>query len=237
MLVEVNGDRMRLEYAYAARYSKTGYEPLIHEAFTTTVRSGMVVLDVGAHVGFFTLAAALRVGPTGRVFAFEPAPETAAILARHVAMNGWGDRVEVVRSALSDREGTLPFFTLGTTMAASLSREHVEASPEVHTSAPEEVSVPAVSLDGFCASRAVVPDRIKIDVEGAEVMVLRGARHVLDSDAEILCEVHPAAIGLFGSSVDELHELAAGAGRRPIPVDSPNELGIYHVLLRRAAGG
>src|SRR5215472_6698653 len=73
LLAHVNGDPLRLTYTYGARYEKSGYEPAVHRAFTTRIAPGMIVVDVGAHIGFFTLAEALHVGPTGRVFAFEPA--------------------------------------------------------------------------------------------------------------------------------------------------------------------
>jgi len=60
----------------------------VHEAFTGKIEPGMCVLDVGAHVGLFTSAAALSVGPSGPVVAFEPSPETVMSLHKHVALNG-----------------------------------------------------------------------------------------------------------------------------------------------------
>src|SRR5206468_8336208 len=129
---------------------------------------GMTVLDVGAHVGFFALGAALRAGPEGRVFAFEPAPDTISLLERHVALNGWQDRVEVVRAVASDTEGTATFYVHGDTMSAALARENVEMLNPQELEAPAvEIEVPSVTLDGFCRSRGLRPDRLKIDVEGA----------------------------------------------------------------------
>src|SRR5271165_6466052 len=72
------------------------------------VRPGMVVLDIGAHVGFFTLMFARAVGGNGAVFAFEPIPLTFAILKQNLALNGI-DTVEAINVAASDHDGELEF--------------------------------------------------------------------------------------------------------------------------------
>ncbi len=230
----VNGDLIRLTYSYGARYEKEGYEPIVHAAYTSRISTGMTVLDVGAHVGFFTLAAALRVGPKGRVFAFEPAPETAAVLQRHIRMNGFEDRVEVVRYVVADHEGEIDFYVRGKTMAAALFRESIEIlSPERSNSPAEGVRTRTVTIDKFCAGRGVSPDRIKIDVEGAELFVLRGASATLAGGAEILCEIHPNALNALACSLEDVEALLRSQGRQCVYVSRPNRLGIYHVLSRR----
>jgi len=232
ILVHVNGDRLRLTYTYGARYSKTGYEPRVHDVFARGIEPEMVVFDIGAHIGFFTLAAALRVGPNGRVLAFEPAPDTAATLARHVAMNGWHDRVEIIEAVVSDKEGSVPFYVHGETMAAALIRENIELlSPEEFDSSLLEIEISSVTLDSVCATRGIQPDRIKIDVEGAELLVLQGAASVLRSRAEVLCELHPNAMSFFGYGPADLEALVLECGRRLERIDDPNELGIFHALI------
>jgi FkbM family methyltransferase len=233
-VAHVNGDSLRLTYRYGARYEKIGYEPLVHELFTTGIESGMVVFDVGAHVGLFALAAALRVGPTGRVYAFEPAPVTAALLERHVRMNGLENSIEVVRVIVADAAGELDFYTQGATMAAALFPENIEVlSPERGEGRLEVSRTATTTIDGFCAERSIRPDRIKIDVEGAELSVLRGAGAALESDAEILCEVHPQAIAFMSGTVDEVEELLMTNNRRVERVGDPNPLGIYHLRSSR----
>lgn len=235
LLAEINDDPLRLDYEYGARYSKTGYEPVVHRRFTTRIEPGMTVLDVGAHVGLFALAAAARVGQDGRVVAFEPAPETTTVLRRHIAMNGWADRVDVVEAVATDHEGTVSFFVRGETMAASLARGNVEdLNPEQSESPAVRLEVPAVTLDGFCRSRDLRPDRIKIDVEGAELLVLRGSRELLLSPAEFLCEVHPPQLRTLGHDVEDLESLLGEVGRSLEPIDEANEAGIFHALLARA---
>lgn len=71
----------------------------------------------------------------------------------------------------------------------------------------------------------------KIDVEGAEAAVLRGARNVLGSGAVVVCEVHPAQLVHAGSSVAELQEIARSAGTSWIPFGQSNDQGIFHVVI------
>ena len=100
----------------------------------------MTVVDVGAHIGFFALGAALRAGPTGKVYAFEPSPETADLLERHVHMNGFDGLVEVLRIGLSDREGEAAFYAHGETMAAAMFPENIALlSPEELGSPPRNI--------------------------------------------------------------------------------------------------
>src|SRR5205085_818510 len=104
----INDDVFRLEYAYGARYDrrdKRHYEAASYLPFVSRIREGMTVFDIGAHVGIYSLGAALRVGPRGHVVAFEPAPETLRILEHHVALNRFQDRVQVSPTLVSDSEG------------------------------------------------------------------------------------------------------------------------------------
>lgn len=234
--VTVNGDRLRLTPSYAAYHASRGFEPEMHAALAQTLEPGDCVLDVGAHVGLFTLAAALRVGPTGRVICFEASPATVATLRRHVAMNGFGDRVAVVSAAAADVEGELTFFVGGETMSASLTRASVEELRPGHEDAPtfeiREIRVPAVTLDGYCARERVEPTHVKIDVEGAELRVLRGAEGILRGTADVVCEVHPAQLEAAGGSEEELAAFVAHTGRALVTIDE-REDGIYHARLAR----
>ena len=92
------------------------------------IGEGMVVLDIGAHVGIHALLAGRRVGPDGRVFAFEPAPRTADLLDRHIRWNALEGRVEAVRAVVSDAVGVTAFFVNGATMAASIHEGNLETA-------------------------------------------------------------------------------------------------------------
>src|SRR5262245_46277865 len=132
----INGETFALTYGFASRYDRAdrrAYEPVFYRAFADEIREGMTVIDIGAHIGFFSLAAARRAGARCRVFSFEPTPATAKILANHVTLNRWDDRVTIVREVVSDAEGWTTFYTRGDfpTMAASLARFNIEEAMKV----------------------------------------------------------------------------------------------------------
>ena len=232
----INGDLLRLTYTWGARYDRPdqrAYEPVFYGAMARLVREGMTVLDIGAHIGIFSLGVAQRVGSKGKVYAFEPTPDTAGLLEQHVALNNWRDRVEVVRGVASDADGVASFYVNGTSMAASLGRENVEVlsadRPEVGA---VRLEVPSLTLDRFCGERGIRPDLLKIDVEGAELRVLRGARKLLETARpSILCEVHPKQMEYCGTTVGELETYLGEVGYSSTPLDEPNPMGIYHSYM------
>jgi FkbM family methyltransferase len=238
----INDDVFRLEYAYGSRYDRQDmrtYEPTFYLPFVARIEPGMTVFDIGAHVGIFALGAAKRVGRTGRVVAFEPAPQTAAVLKRHVAFNGMRDRIRVEEAVVSDSEKPVAFFVYNDSMAASLSRVNVEdLNPEVRSASVLEVEVPSYTLDGYCRERKLTPQVIKLDVEGAEHRVLLGGRELLSqNDVTILCEVHPKQMVNCGGSLDGFLALVAQLGYEVEPLDEPNPLGTYHSLITRRGRG
>jgi FkbM family methyltransferase len=141
-----------------------------------------VFWDLGANVGFFTLLAARRAGPSGRVVAFEPDPQNAARLRAHAARNGLEAIVEVIEAAVWSQPGTVLF-----------QRDRLCDSPDrgcgcvvaYPAAGAEVVVVPAVSLDA-CLGRGRLPDVIKCDVEGAEAEVLAGAGRLLAIQRPVL---------------------------------------------------
>jgi FkbM family methyltransferase len=130
------------------------------------LRPGGVCFDIGAQAGYHTLYAASMVGPTGRVFAFEPAPRNIANIRKHVAMNRLSN-VTVVEAAVSDCNGIAHFDIAGSAVSGHLSSEG-------------GLAVRTISLDEEIESDALPEaDYIKIDAEGAELKILQGARKLL----------------------------------------------------------
>ena len=145
--------------------------------------NGMVVLDCGAHTGFFTLLLAKRVGKKGRVFAFEPDPVLRSILQQNIQLNSLNN-VTVLPYAVSDRTGTIPFIAEGksTSRMPGMGR-HEDEGPLT--------TVESITLDDFCIRYNVTPDLIKIDIEGAEGLALAGAKKILTTARPIIvCEIH-----------------------------------------------
>lgn len=143
------------------------YELEKRRVFENTVRSGSVVFDIGAHVGFYTLLSSVLVGTRGEVFAFEPVQKNLRYLREHLRLNNVSN-VNIVEAAVADRDKTVSFHEGG----ANTFTGHVTAS------GPDRIR--AVSLDELLTRGEIpLPDYMKIDVEGAEMLVLLGAKHVL----------------------------------------------------------
>jgi FkbM family methyltransferase len=176
------------------------------------LRPGDVAVDVGAHIGFFTMQMAAAVGPSGSVYAFEPFPPNADLLERSLAENRFADRVVFARSAVGARGGratlTFPQETLNAG-GAYLLRDGAAPLGGNLTS-----DVPVVSLDDVVTRRPV--RFIKIDVEGAEPQVLRGARRLLREDRPtILSELHPTQLDrASGMTVDAFLRAITECGYR-----------------------
>jgi FkbM family methyltransferase len=144
----------------------------------STLQEGQVFLDIGANIGFYTLFAAKRVGPKGRVVSFEPDPMTFESLQRSVKRNGF-DWARCMNMGLSDRDGELPFHTVSDGSAHSL-------VPEIARRAKRysgQVDVRVTSLDALVASGELdLPrvDLVKLDVEGEEPRTVAGMLGTLE---------------------------------------------------------
>jgi FkbM family methyltransferase len=166
------------------------HEPEVQMAISAALRPGAVFYDVGAHVGIMTLGAARLVGPAGRVVAFDGDPENIQRLRANTAKNGLEDRLQVVHTAIWSRTvaGGISFRR----GASARSQGGVEADgtrPVLATG--EIVNVPAITLDDFVAAGGPLPQLIKIDVEGGEYEVLRGAAKIFATQRPfIVAEIH-----------------------------------------------
>jgi FkbM family methyltransferase len=163
-----------------------GYEPETTPLFFDRAREAAVVVDVGAFVGFFSLLAALA-NRQSRVFAFEPMPDNAERLRRHIELNRLNN-VEFVPAAVASASGSAELYHTGSAhpSSTSLVRDFMDAHDNLHASV-----VPTVALDDFLDERGV--DRvslIKLDIETGEPEALRGMTRTLERDQPaIFCEV------------------------------------------------
>ena len=181
------GERIRL----SARYRHVTWNAEEYRAFRAVIRPGVTVLDVGANVGAYTMLFATWVGETGRVFAFEPAPDACEGLRTHVALNDFDGRVTVVESAVAGRAGEAEFAVHPSGGASSLTLASVDGGSHIR--------VRTETIDGICRTHGLLPAVIKIDVEGAELDVLKGARNTLTLPGlQVFIEFHPAAWRLAG---------------------------------------
>jgi FkbM family methyltransferase len=186
----------------------TRWEPQIWEALSARLSPGAVFLDIGAHIGYYTLKASPRVGSQGRVIAFEPNPRTVALLGEHVSVNH-ASNVVVEPIACTDTEQMLTLFDAtdeGNSGASSLSSRNAQSSAGTTVKGrPIDDVVSELGLNRV--------DLMKIDVEGAELIVLRGAIKTLRRfGPTLVLEVSPSLLRNMGTSAGELEAFLTSAG-------------------------
>ena len=137
------------------------------------LQPGDTFYDVGANIGFFSLLAARTVGANGKVLAFEPCPEVLPMLLENVAAT---ENIEVISIALSSAEGLSTFHMppRANMVSSSLNSDHVAATPGGNQS--RKIRVATATLDKLIEDGASPPSIVKVDVEGAEPLVIEGAR-------------------------------------------------------------
>lgn len=144
-----------------------------------------VFFDIGAHYGYFTNLAALLVGDKGKVFAFEPSPKTFQMLSQNT-----GDKANIyaLNLAVSNSDKDLLFYEFPNLYSEynSINNEQYKSREWYEKYQPKEIKVKAVTIDDFAQGKNVIPNIVKIDVEGAELQVLEGMREVLRQSTPIV---------------------------------------------------
>lgn len=185
------------------------WEPEIWSAISSGLSQGAVFFDVGAHIGYDSLKGSVTVGDGGRVVAFEPNPNTLLQLRSNIEASA-ARNVIVQPIACTDTDTTLTLFdsTLGgNSGSSSLSRENAGPITRSYTvrGRPIDDVVRELELQRL--------DVLKADVEGAELIVLRGARETLRRfHPKLILEVVPRQLANMGTSVDELEAFVRSLG-------------------------
>lgn len=196
------------------------YEPAVSSMFLRHVEPNRDVIDVGANVGFFTVGAARRL-EEGRVLAIEPTAGAFGRLATNVKDNGVAERVVMEKVLIADAPGE------GSVNVVDGKEEYASVGRLVHPSVVKadrvnQEEVPIVTLDFLVAKHRLAPSLIKIDVEGGEFKVLRGATETMRRFRPyIMAECSDAMLALQGSSSVELRALIANFGYRIVNPESP----------------
>jgi FkbM family methyltransferase len=183
--VVVDGHTLHLDPTDSLLLSVHGsYEDYELSLFTGSIRAGDTVVDIGAHIGLYTLAAARAVGPTGRVVAYEPSSGNFSLLEKNIEANGYTN-VTTSRSAVSDRAGEA---------LLALNAENTGDNSLVRTArADRETSlVTTVTLDEeLPTTEGVVV--LKMDIQGGEPAALAGGRRALAAAGDVILftEVSP----------------------------------------------
>ncbi|MFN8625560.1 MAG: FkbM family methyltransferase [Candidatus Binatia bacterium] len=192
IVVAVGGIRIRLHPDFATQDWET-VEFESYRAFAAMLRPGDVVYDIGGHIGTYTLVALNGIGPSGRVIAYEPHAFTRRYLEQHVRWNGGEDRTLIRRACCGAVRGRAAFYCLP---------ERTEGmSGLVPVEGFSQVLVDVTTLDQEVSILEAIPTVIKIDVEGAEWEVLRGAESTLRKyHPRLALSLHPHALESVGAS-------------------------------------
>jgi FkbM family methyltransferase len=177
------------------------------------IRPGMRVMDVGASTGYYTVLFAKLVGETGRVLSFEPIPRAGEYVEKNIEINQLKN-VDSFKFALFDKSGSAcledPF-------------RNDKIDPDKKTATENDIIVEMVVFDELRKKSKIGRiDVAKIDVEGAELNVLKGMENTLKTDKPgLLIEVHPSMLKSFHHTHEDLMDYLTGLGYQCKPVDRP----------------
>ena len=141
---------------------------------------GSIIFDIGANNGDITLLLSSCAGSSGSVYAFEPNTDCLPAL-RHSAANAWHKNIYVHCLALSDSTGEVRMMkdTREGSFASTLIQDHADREQVLHSASYTIDTVTATTLDIFCGTSRITPSFLKIDVEGAEEMVINGGKETI----------------------------------------------------------
>lgn len=182
------GLHMALDLHKEKAYWLGTYEVDLQAAIADLVKPGMTAFDVGANIGYITLMLARTAGEMGKIFAFEALPANFERLKQHVQMNDMGDQITTMPFAVVDGVKQIDFW-LGPSGAMGKADGSAGRKDVAYT---ESVSVEGISLDSFVYEQNnPLPQVVKMDIEGGEVMALPGMRRILEEAHPImLLELH-----------------------------------------------
>lgn len=236
----VEPESLRRECIERSIYYQGGYEEGTLDVMRRILRPGDTFVDAGANIGLMAMAAARFTGECGRVLAFEPHPAALAALRRNIAANGI-HTIDVIEAALGSRSETATLFDRNAISAGSASLIRQEGSSD------SGFVVPVTTLDDALKALEVrTVHMLKIDVEGYELEVLKGARDLLSGqDAPALCFECSTTHPVYGGTLRDLYDSVVSANAYTvwrlekgkeipsplIPVASPGELPAHDNLF------
>jgi FkbM family methyltransferase len=230
---EVLGHRMHLDPRDILNLSVDGiYEPLVTAVVQKEVGPDNVVLDIGAHIGYYTLIFANLVGRQGKVFAFEPVPSNFALLQKNVQLNGYHG-VALIQKAVSDKEDKAVIYL----------NEDNSGDNRIYDShdGRRSVEIETVALDSYFVGFQGRIDFIKMDIQGAEHAALCGMADLLKRNrgVKLVTEFWPFGLAMFGVAPKSYLQLLVDHGfhlsnvderlGKVLPVSIPELLAAYTV--------
>ncbi|MFH1888963.1 MAG: FkbM family methyltransferase [Candidatus Omnitrophota bacterium] len=182
-------------------------EPLETELVKSSVKEGQVVVDIGANIGYYTLLFAELVGKGGKVFAFEPNPDNFSLLSKNVSANGF-ENVVLVNKAVSDMTGPIKLYISKRNCGDHRIYDYGERR--------RVIEVGSVRLDDYFRDFEGKIDFIKMDIQGAELLAVRGMPSLLEKnkDIKMVTEFWPIGLNNSGARPEDYLNTLKGLGFR-----------------------
>ena len=186
-----------------SRYFPGDYEADNYSFLEHQVKSGMNIIDIGAHIGLFSVYTSKLTGPKGKVICFEPTPGTFTILKETLRLNH-SENVTPVQAAVGATSGHATFYVTNDTEGSN-SNSLVLNKEESRT---DGYDVTITTIDEVCKQYNIKPGLIKVDVEGAELDTLRGGVTTMESARPLfIVGLHPSFIAMKGDSLKQIWDL------------------------------
>lgn len=173
--IRLPGVKLMMPKRFLDHYVQSDYEPVTQATFHELLRPGMVVIDVGAHIGYFTILSSNLVGDLGRVHSVEPCDENLSYLRRNVALNE-RENVQIYAYAAGKERAQRTFHITGSSDSHGF-------NPHPMTTTIKTIDVTEMPVDEIVSGRV---DAVKIDVEGVEIMVLDGMSRILSDNPDVV---------------------------------------------------
>lgn len=201
------------------------FEPEVMAYFLRTIKPGMVIFDVGANIGYFTTVLANLAGKDGAVHAFEPSLREFKSVSKTIKKNGQNN-VVLNQTALSEKTGRVTMNIAKTENMAALNTMGNITHPAAHEGDFQKIEVPLDTIDNYVVNKDLKRlDLIKIDVEGAELMVLKGAEKTLKKyGPQIICEFSDLTTKGFGYQAKEIFEWLVQKGYRAYRINNQGDI-------------
>jgi len=190
--IKIFGNTMYLDPGDAMLLSVWGvYERGTTELVKKEIKERDTILDIGANIGYYTLLFAKMAGPDGKVIAFEPEPKNFDLLSKNVTINGYSN-VTLVQKAVSNETGEIDLCIF-------------EDNPKAHRIFNPQhnrpsIKVDVVKLDDYFSNKEEKIDFIKLDVEGAELLALKGMSGLISRQKQVklVTEFYPNCLKIAG---------------------------------------
>ena len=228
--VEIEGEKMYLDKVDALSLSINGiHEKIITNLIKKEIHRGDIVVDIGAHIGYYTLQFANLVGPTGKVYAFEPEPKNFELLKKNVQINKH-DNVVLIQKIVSDKVGIVEFFiSKFDSIGNKLFKSDESGS---------SIKVGSTTLDEYFKDLKKKIDFIKMDIQGGEGKAILGMKNLLkeNKNLKIIQEWWPDALKQNHTNPEDHLKFLQHIGYKFYEIDGTIKKDILPITIEQLLG-